>query len=166
MAAAGAHVPVLPGIMPITSYARLMRIHELSGQRIPADLAEELRRCRTTRRPAGPSAWRTRSRMSEELLAEGAPCLHFYTFNRSKATIEVLTRAGHGAGAASLTDGPDDLDTPEGAFGIASLVLLLALVAVRLSRRLGHAVAVAVPGHRDGAGHRQLRHHRPRTTRC
>ena len=30
-----------------------------------------------------------------------------------------------------------DLDTPEGAFGIASLVLLLALVAVRLSRRLG-----------------------------
>ena len=29
------------------------------------------------------------------------------------------------------------LDTPEGAFGIASLVLLLALIAVRLSRRLG-----------------------------
>ena len=32
--------------------------------------------------------------MSEELLAEGAPCLHFYTFNRSKATIEVLTALG------------------------------------------------------------------------
>ena len=43
MTAAGVDVPVLPGIMPITSYARLMRIHELSGQRIPADLAEELR---------------------------------------------------------------------------------------------------------------------------
>ena len=33
-------------------------------------------------------------RMSEDLLAEGAPCLHFYTFNRSKATIEVLTALG------------------------------------------------------------------------
>jgi methylenetetrahydrofolate reductase (NADPH) len=32
--------------------------------------------------------------MSEALLAEGAPCLHFYTFNRSKATIEVLTALG------------------------------------------------------------------------
>ena len=33
-------------------------------------------------------------RMREQLLAEGAPCLHFYTFNRSKATIEVLTALG------------------------------------------------------------------------
>ena len=33
-------------------------------------------------------------RMSEQLLAQGAPCLHFYTFNRSKATIEVLTALG------------------------------------------------------------------------
>jgi methylenetetrahydrofolate reductase (NADPH) len=32
--------------------------------------------------------------MSEELLAQGAPCLHFYTFNRAKATIEVLTALG------------------------------------------------------------------------
>ena len=44
--------------------------------------------------PAGRSGWSTRSRMSEQLLAEGAPCLHFYTFNRSKATIEVLTALG------------------------------------------------------------------------
>ena len=55
-------VPLLPGIMPITSYARLMRIHELSGQRMPADLAARLlgRRGRPGRR-RGRSAWSTRS---------------------------------------------------------------------------------------------------------
>ena len=41
-------------------------------------------------------------RMSEQLLAEGAPCLHFYTFNRSKATIEVLTALGMAPVPAAL----------------------------------------------------------------
>ena len=94
LTSAGVHVPVLPGIMPITSYGRLMRIHELSGQRIPPDLAERLRQVQDD-----PAAGRAVGiahaiAMSEELLAQGAPCLHFYTFNRSKATIEVLTALG------------------------------------------------------------------------
>ena len=63
MAAAGVHVPVLPGIMPITSYGRLMRIHELSGQRIPIDLAERAQgRAGRPGGAAGRSAWSTRSR--------------------------------------------------------------------------------------------------------
>jgi methylenetetrahydrofolate reductase (NADPH) len=87
-------VPVLPGIMPITSYGRLMRIHELSGQRIPPDLAERLRQVQDDP-AAGRDVGMTHAiAMSEELLAQGAPCLHFYTFNRSKATIEVLTALG------------------------------------------------------------------------
>jgi len=94
MAAAGAAVPLLPGIMPITSYGRLMRIHELSGQRIPADLAEQLRAVQDDPEAGRAVGMDHAVRMSELLLAEGAPCLHFYTFNRSKATIEVLTALG------------------------------------------------------------------------
>src|SRR5664279_1216431 len=94
MVAAGADVPLLPGIMPIVSYARLLRIHELSGQRIPADLAEELKAVRDDPAAGRAVGMEHAVRMSEELLAAGAPCLHFYTFNRSKATIEVLTALG------------------------------------------------------------------------
>ena len=94
MAAAGVHVPVLPGIMPITSYGRLMRIHELSGQRIPVTLAEQLRAVQDDPAAGRQVGMDHAIRMSEDLLAEGAPCLHFYTFNRSKATIEVLTALG------------------------------------------------------------------------
>ena len=94
MTVAGVDVPVLPGIMPITSYARLMRIHELSGQRIPADLAEELRSVQDDPAAGRAVGMDHAVTMSERLMAEGAPCLHFYTFNRSKATIEVLTALG------------------------------------------------------------------------
>ncbi len=94
MAAAGATVPLLPGIMPITSYARLIRINELSGQRIPADLAEELRHVQDDPQAGRAVGMAHAIRMSQQLLDEGAPCLHFYTFNRSKATIEVLSALG------------------------------------------------------------------------
>ncbi len=94
MAGAGARVPVLPGIMPVTSYARLMRIVELSGQRIPADLAEQLHAVVDDPDAGRQIGMQHAVRMSEQLLAEGAPCLHFYTFNRSKATIEVLGALG------------------------------------------------------------------------
>jgi methylenetetrahydrofolate reductase (NADPH) len=94
MMAAGADVPLLPGIMPITSYQRLMRIHQLSGQRVPDDLAAALEAVQNDPAASRDVGMEHAVRMSERLLAEGAPCLHFYTFNRSKATIEVLTALG------------------------------------------------------------------------
>lgn len=94
MQRAGATVPVLPGIMPVTSHTRLMRIVELSGQRIPPDLADRLYAVRDDPEASRAIGMEHAVRMSEELLTEGAPCLHFYTFNRSKATIEVLSALG------------------------------------------------------------------------
>jgi methylenetetrahydrofolate reductase (NADPH) len=94
LAAAGVTVPLLPGIMPVTSYGRLMRIQELSGQPIPADLADELKAVADDPDAGRAVGMDHAVRMSEQLLAQGAPCLHFYTFNRSKATIEVLTALG------------------------------------------------------------------------
>ncbi len=91
---AGTRVPLLPGIMPITSHARLMRIHQLSGQRVPTDLAARLLAVEGDPAAARDVGMEHAVRMSERLLAEGAPCLHFYTFNRSKATIDVLNALG------------------------------------------------------------------------
>ena len=92
--AAGITVPLLPGIMPVTSYRRLMRIIELSGQRVPVDLAERLHAV-----DGDPVAGREIGmahaiEMCRQLLDAGAPGLHFYTFNRSKATLEVLGALG------------------------------------------------------------------------
>jgi methylenetetrahydrofolate reductase (NADPH) len=94
LAAAGVDIPLLPGIMPVTSYGRLMRIQELSDQPIPADLADELKAVADDPDAGRAVGMDHAVRMSEQLLAQGAPCLHFYTFNRSKATIEVLTALG------------------------------------------------------------------------
>lgn len=94
MLAAGADVPVIPGIMPVTSYQRLMRIHDLSGQRIPVDLAQELYAVRDDPAAGRAIGMDHAIAMCADLLAADAPCLHFYTFNRSKATIEVLTALG------------------------------------------------------------------------
>jgi methylenetetrahydrofolate reductase (NADPH) len=71
-----------------------MRIVELSGQRIPEGLADALYAVRDDPAAGRAIGMEHAVRMSEELLAEGAPCLHFYTFNRSKATIEVLAAMG------------------------------------------------------------------------
>jgi methylenetetrahydrofolate reductase (NADPH) len=92
--AAGANVPLLPGIMPVTSYRRLMRIIELSGQRVPVALAEQLQAVEGDPAAGREIGMSHAIEMSRQLLDAGAPGLHFYTFNRSKATLEVLSALG------------------------------------------------------------------------
>lgn len=93
-AAAGIDIPILAGIMPVTSIGRLMRICELSGQRIPAELADQLQKVDGNAAAGREIGMEHAIRMSRQLLDEGAPSLHFYTFNRSKATVEVLQALG------------------------------------------------------------------------
>jgi methylenetetrahydrofolate reductase (NADPH) len=93
--AAGVEVPVIPGIMPVTSSARLARICQLSGQPVPTDLAARLEAA------DGPAAARAIGvqhalTMCRELLDMGAPALHFYTFNRSTLTLTPLDELGIG----------------------------------------------------------------------
>lgn len=94
LAAVGADVPLLPGVMPVTSFRRLMRICELSGQPVPVDLAEKLAAATDDPKAARAIGIEHAIRMGEQLLAADAPALHFYTFNKAKATIEVLSALG------------------------------------------------------------------------
>ncbi len=94
LTAAGASVPLLPGVMPVTSFRRLMRICELSGQSVPVDLAEKLAAAADDPKAGRAIGIEHAIGMCEELLAAGVPALHFYTFNRAKATIEVLKALG------------------------------------------------------------------------
>jgi methylenetetrahydrofolate reductase (NADPH) len=92
VAALGVDIPIIPGIMPITNLAQVTRMAELSGAALPAEIVE-----RVAAYDGDPAAVRAEgialaTEMCDELLAGGAPGLHFYTLNRSKATREIYGR--------------------------------------------------------------------------
>lgn len=81
---------VLPGIMPIENLAQIKRITAMCGARIPAALLARLEAA-----SGDPAAVRAiglehAAAQCRELLAGGAPGVHFYTLNRSRATVEIL----------------------------------------------------------------------------
>ena len=87
--AAGVSIPIIPGIMPITNLRQIERMAQLSGRQVPAEVVE-----RVTRRQGDPEAVRAEgvqiaSELCATVLDQGAPGLHFYTLNRSKATREI-----------------------------------------------------------------------------
>lgn len=94
VAAAGSDALMLPGIMPLTTPRTWHKTIELSGATPPRWLSERLEPL-----TGDPKAFRaegldTITELCERLLAEGVPELHFYTFNRSKATRELVDRLG------------------------------------------------------------------------
>jgi methylenetetrahydrofolate reductase (NADPH) len=89
--AAGVTLPIIPGIMPVTNVGQIRRFTSKIGASIPEALLEALRS-----REDDPEAvlqlgvaWATLQ--CAELLAGGAPGVHFYTMNRSPATRAILS---------------------------------------------------------------------------
>ncbi len=88
--AIGVDFPIVPGIMPILNLNSMKRMVELSGREMPdATLARILP---LSDDPAAVRAEgiRLATELCDELLEGGAPGLHFYTLNRSKATREIF----------------------------------------------------------------------------
>ena len=91
----GVSKPVLPGIMPVTNVAQITRMATLSGAEVPAWVVEAVTAVddpADVRRVGVDLA----SRLCAELLAGGAPGLHFYTMNRSTASREIYSNLGLG----------------------------------------------------------------------
>jgi methylenetetrahydrofolate reductase (NADPH) len=89
VAAYGLDVPIVPGVMPVTNVAQIERMAILSGAEFPPDLAERLRAVADDPAAVRAIGVEVATRLSERLLAEGAPGIHFITLNRSTATREV-----------------------------------------------------------------------------
>jgi methylenetetrahydrofolate reductase (NADPH) len=88
--ARGVDLPILPGIMPILNLANIRRQGELIGTDVPAEVVR-----RITAHEGDAAAMRAEgisiaAELCDELLRGGAPGLHFYTLNRSKATREIF----------------------------------------------------------------------------
>lgn len=89
---AGVSIPILPGVMPITSPARLRRVLELTGEGRPADLAAALEAEETA---AGQKAVGVAhaAQLTRAVLAGGAPGIHLYAFNNHDTVLAVLRDA-------------------------------------------------------------------------
>ncbi len=92
----GVTKPVIPGIMPITNVASVARMAHMSGASIPTELLARLEAAdesggATEVRKVGVEA---ATELSQQLLDAGAPGLHFYTMNRSGATLDIYANLG------------------------------------------------------------------------
>ena len=106
-------VPIIPGIMPVTSLRVVEKTLELGGCRVPPDLLDDLRKAdqkgdKAALREIGVAY---AAALSDQLLDEGAPGLHFYTLNWSRATREIyqllgLAERGAGEPASSGSRAP------------------------------------------------------------
>ncbi len=88
--AAGMTAPLVPGLMPITSFNQIERFTEMAGCAIPATLVDELQACGDDKDRLLNVSLEYSIRQCRELLAGGAPGIHFYTLNQSHVTTEIL----------------------------------------------------------------------------
>jgi methylenetetrahydrofolate reductase (NADPH) len=95
--AAGITVPIVPGIMPITNYGQIRRFTEMCGASIPDELERELNGRADDPEAVAELGVAYATLQCSDLLARGAPGIHFYTLNRSPATRAILAalRAAH-----------------------------------------------------------------------
>jgi methylenetetrahydrofolate reductase (NADPH) len=88
--AAGIDVPIIPGIMPVTNFAQIKRFTDMCGASIPADFERELAARADDQDAVKDLGVAYATLQCSELLARGAPGIHFYTLNKSPATRAIL----------------------------------------------------------------------------
>lgn len=92
---AGIHVPIIAGIMPITSMSGCKRIAELAGgARFPAKLLRALQRCEDDRKMVKRVGVHFALEQCHDLLDNHVAGIHFYTLNQSDATREIFDSLG------------------------------------------------------------------------
>ena len=92
--ALGLGVPVVPGIMPITSSTQLMRFSDACGAEIPRWIRLRLLSFGDDTTSIKAFGLDVVTDLCEQLRAGGAPGLHFYSMNQSVATLEICKRLG------------------------------------------------------------------------
>ena len=92
LAAKGSSLPIIPGILPVTNVKQLVRMSELSGTEIPADVLERFSAIEANQEAVQKLGIEIATDLCEQLLELGVPGLHFYTMNTSSATLEICRK--------------------------------------------------------------------------
>lgn len=87
--AIGVDFPIIPGIMPILNVNSMRKMVELSGREIPAEVTARIEPLADDPAAVRAEGIAIATELCDTLLGQGAPGLHFYTLNRSKATREI-----------------------------------------------------------------------------
>jgi methylenetetrahydrofolate reductase (NADPH) len=90
----GCDMPIIPGLMPVTSLRQIQRLAQLSGAALPAGLVARLEAVAEDPVAVRQVGIEAATSLAAALLAEGAPGLHLYTLNRSTATLEIFAALG------------------------------------------------------------------------
>jgi methylenetetrahydrofolate reductase (NADPH) len=90
--AAGATLPIIPGVMPISNAARVLRMADMSGASVPAPLMSKLENA--SEDEARVIGMDYSIELTRGLIAAGAPGVHIFSLNLSKAALEVARGAG------------------------------------------------------------------------
>ena len=91
----GIKVPIVPGLLPVTSLAQIQRITTLCGAKLPEDFVADLGKNEDNQFQVGVDQ---AVAQIEGLIAGGVAGLHLYVLNRSKATIEIMKQLNLPAG--------------------------------------------------------------------
>ena len=91
----GVQIPIIPGIMPIASFAKLARFSDTCGAEIPRWLRLKLQSYADDSASIKALALDVVTDMCERLLREGAPGLHFYTLNQAGLVSTICQRLGY-----------------------------------------------------------------------
>jgi len=92
--AAGASIPVVPGIMPITNSTQLMRFSDACGAEIPRWIRTRLEGFGDDKASIQAFGLDVVTELCEQLRAVGVPGLHFYTMNQSATVLAICERLG------------------------------------------------------------------------
>ncbi len=94
LAGRGMHKPVIAGIMPVTSLALVQRMAQLSGCEVPPEIVARVEAVADDPADVRRVGVELATELCRDLLAAGAPGLHFYTLNRSTATRDIYANLG------------------------------------------------------------------------
>ena len=86
----GVHVPIVPGIMPISSYSQLQRFSDRCGAEIPRWIAKRMQALGDDVASVRELGTEVVAQLCQRLLDGGAPGLHIYTLNRANAPRALL----------------------------------------------------------------------------
>lgn len=87
--AAGVTIPIIPGIMPVTKRGQLERFREMCGCAVPPALEKAIAACASDAEVQEMGLAYCAAQCGE-LLRGGAPGLHFYTLNQSRAAVTAI----------------------------------------------------------------------------
>ena len=93
-AAAGIQIPIVPGILPVTNFAKVVEFSEKCATKVPASMATHFDRLDSDPETRNLIAASVAIDQCEDLLAHGGDAFHFYTLNRAALTYAICWRLG------------------------------------------------------------------------